>query len=103
MDLIAEILETDRLAEERLREAEEKCRQMLEDAKCARQHMEKGSQRTQQEYSEKLMRELDAKKAEALTEVGKKEKADISALEELFEKNGSRWSQEIFERMTSRS
>ena len=101
MDLIAEILETDRLAEERLREAEEKCRQMIADAEAASQNMENGSEQGEKEYSEKLCSELEAKKAESLRDVREKEKADLAALEALFAENGGRWSQEIFERITA--
>lgn len=101
MDLIAEILETDRLAEERLKEAEAKCKQMLEDANTSKQNMESGSERGEKEYSEKLCCEFEAKKAESLRSVRDKEKADLSALEELFANNGSRWAQEIFERITA--
>lgn len=101
MDLIAEILETDRLAEERLKEAEAKCRQMLEDANNAKTNMESGAERGEKEYSEKLCSEFEAKKADSLREVREKEKADIAALEELFANSGSRWAQEIFERITA--
>lgn len=102
MDLIAEILETDRLAEERLKETEERCRQMLEDARAARLDTETGSQQGERELSEKLESEFAAKKTESLREVAQSESAAVSALEELFEKNGSRWSQEIFERITAK-
>ena len=101
MDLIAEILETDRLAEERLKEAEAKCRQMLEDANNTKTNMESGAERGEKEYSEKLCSEFEAKKADSLREVREKEKADIAALEKLFANSGSRWAQEIFERITA--
>jgi len=101
MDLIAEILETDRLAEERLKEAEEKCRQMLEDANASKQKMESGSENCEKEYSEKMCSEFEQKKAESLREVKEKEKEDIAALEKLFADNGSSWAQEIFERITA--
>ena len=101
MDIIAEILETDRLAEEKLAEAEKKRAAMLENVRREQERFESIAREDNAEYSAALAAENEARLSEEMKALEEQQQKQFSALEAVFEKNGDKWADEIFSRITS--
>lgn len=101
MDIIAEILETDRLAEEKLAEAEKKRAAMLDNVRHEQERFESIAREDNSEYAAALADENERRLDEELRALKEQQEKDFSALEAIFEKNGDKWAEEIFSRMTS--
>ncbi len=101
MDIIAEILETDRLAEEKLAAAERKKQDMLENTRREQQRLEQMADENTESYREGLSSENEQKLREELEQLEARQKENIAALESVFEKNGERWAEDIFKRITA--
>ncbi len=101
MDIIAEILETDRLAEEKLAAAERKKQDMLENTRREQQRLEQMADENNESYREGLSSENEQKLREELEQLEARQEKNIAALESAFEKNGERWAEDIFKRITA--
>ena len=101
MDIIAEILETDRLAEEKLAAAERKKQDMLENTRREQQRLEQMADENTESYREGLSSQNEQKLREELEQLEARQKENIAALESVFEKNGERWAEDIFKRITA--
>ena len=101
MDIIAEILETDRLAEEKLAAAERKKQDMLENTRREQQRLGQMADENTESYREGLSSQNEQKLREELEQLEARQKKNIAALESVFEKNGERWAEDIFKRITA--
>ena len=101
MDIIAEILETDRLAEEKLAEAEKKRAAMLENVRREQERFENIAGEDNRHYAESLEAENAQRLAEELKKLEDWQQKHFSSLEAVFEKNSDKWAEEIFSRITA--
>lgn len=101
MDIIAEILETDRLAEEKLSEAREQAARLIEVAKVEQERLARQSDEDCSGYKDAIEAENDRKLSEELEGINAVRDEQIAALEKAFADNGSRWADEIFARVTA--
>ena len=101
MDIIAEILETDRLAEEKLADAEKKRAAMLENVRREQQRFENIADEDNKSYAASLEAENDRRLDEELKRLEADQQKQFSVLEAVFEKNGDKWAEEIFARITA--
>lgn len=99
MDIIYEILETERLAEEKLAEAEKKRAAMLENVRREQQRFESIAAEDNRSYADALAHENDSRLAEELKSLEQVRDREFSRLEAVFEENSSKWADEIFDRM----
>ena len=101
MDIIAEILETDRLAEEKLAEAERKRSAMLENPRREQERLSRLADENSGEYAAALKKEYDSRLDTELAALKEQENKSIAALEEIFGRSSDRWAEEIFARCIS--
>ena len=101
MDIIAEILETDRLAEEKLAEAEKKRAAMLDNVRHEQERFESIAREDNSEYAAALADENERRLDEELRALKEQQEKDFYALEAIFEKNGDRRAEQIFSRTSS--
>ncbi|MBQ7186045.1 MAG: hypothetical protein IJR91_00265 [Ruminococcus sp.] len=101
MDIIAEILETDRLAEEKLAEAERKRAAMLENVRSEQERFENIAREDSASYAAALEAENNSRLDRELEELDARKQKEFSELEAVFEKNSGRWADEIFSRITA--
>ena len=99
MDIIAEILETDRLAEEKLAEAEKKRAAMLENLKHEQERLGSITEEDNAGYAAALAEENEHRLSEELRELEGARDKEAAALENVFKENGNHWADEIFERI----
>ena len=98
LDIISEILETDRLAEDKLEQARQKRSQMLEECEKQTEQILTDARREAEEYRSGLMKKDDSESAE--TELKNSEKKQLAALAEAYEKNHEKWEEEIVAAIT---
>ncbi|MBR6873145.1 MAG: hypothetical protein IKN17_06535 [Ruminococcus sp.] len=101
MDIIAEILETDSLAEEKLAEAREQSSRLIAAANVERDRLARQCTEDCESYAEVIRAENSDRLAKELESINARKDAELSGLEALFEKNGEKWAEEIFARMTT--
>ena len=99
MDIIAEILETDRLAEEKLAEAERKRAAMLENVRSEQERFDNIAREDSASYAAALEAENNSRIDRELEELDARKQKEFSELEAVFEKNSGRWADEIFSRI----
>lgn len=99
MDIIAEILETDRLAEEKLAEAEKKRAAMLENVRHEQERLISITEEDNAGYAAVLASENEHKLGEELAKLDALQNSSISALEKTFAENSQRWTDEIYGRI----
>ena len=100
MDIISEILETDRLAEEKLEKARAERIRLLDECEKQLAKIREESEREIEDYKNKKLTESENDSGERSAKLREDEKAKIAAFEALFEKNHAQWEQDIFKRVT---
>ncbi|MBR6044857.1 MAG: hypothetical protein IKP47_04395 [Ruminococcus sp.] len=101
MDIIAEILETDRLAEESLAEAGKKCRELIESAENRRRELEASVSGSTEKLTAEAEQRCAEKRDAALAAAESGRNAEIEKLEQVFDRSREAWAQQIFERIVS--
>lgn len=97
MDIIAEILNTDKLAEDRLKAAEEEKRRIIEEASQEEKRFAEEAGNEISIHRDKKRAETDAEINRLTEEINAQCSGQISALDCLYEKNHVKWENEIFE------
>lgn len=97
MDIISEILETDRLAEEKLEQAKQKRSEMLAESESKAEQMISDAKARAEEYRSGLTSGEDDSAAKGLRE---SEQARLRELEEAYEKNHEAWEKDIVAAIT---
>lgn len=101
MDIITEILETDKNAEERLESAKRKSEEILKDAEAEERSIKEGAAAQAAEYRSRR----EAETAEKIEKEGEKitaeENAKIRALDEAYENSREKWEREILDGILS--
>ena len=101
MDIIAEILDADRLAEEALVKAEQDRAEMLKQAEKTCRESEDSVRQQLEEYRQQRSAALDAEAEERLKEINQKTEQEKKALDEAFARGHKTWEDEIFSRLTT--
>ena len=94
MDIISEILETDRLAEEKLEQAKQQRSKMLEECEKQAEQLISDAKRQAEEYRTSLMSSSES--GSAGDEFKSIEHDQLAALADAYEKNHEEWEKEIF-------
>lgn len=97
MDIISEILETDRLAEEKLEAAMQRRNEMLEESQRRAEQIKSDAKVQAEEYRKSLTDGDGENDAGGLKE---KEQASLKELAEAYEKNHETWEDEIVAAIT---
>lgn len=100
MDIISEILETDKLAEEKLEQALKQRSEMLADCEKQTEKIKADAKTRAENYRRELSEKSDSDAGAKETELKKSEEAKIKAFEELYEKNHEAWEKEIISSIT---
>ena len=103
LDIISEILETDRLAEEKLEKARAERIRLLDECEKQLAKIREESEREIEDYKNKKLTESENDSGERSAKLREDEKAKIAAFEALFEKNHAQWEQDIFKRVLQES
>lgn len=98
LDIISEILETDRLAEEKLEQAMQKRNEMLATCQLEIDLIRLDAEEDANNYREKKLGVTDA--ADADKALKKAEEAQLKALADAYEKNHEAWEKEIVAAIT---
>ena len=98
LDIISEILETDRLAEEKLEQALQKRSEMLSTCQLEIDLIRLDAEEDANNYREKKLGVTDA--ADADKALKKAEEAQLKALADAYEKNHEAWEKEIVAAIT---
>ncbi|HCJ40443.1 hypothetical protein [uncultured Ruminococcus sp.] len=98
MDIISEILETDRLAEQKLEEAKEKRSSMLLECELEAAEIREDAKNKVEEYRRKKLEESGAGTQDSqLKESGK---AQLKALNDAYDNNHEKWENDIVAAIT---
>lgn len=100
MDIISEILETDRLAEEKLEKARAERIRLLDDCEKQLAKIREESEREIEEYKSKKLSDSRSDSGERTAKLREDEKAKIAAFEALYEKSHTQWEQDIIRSVT---
>lgn len=100
MDIISELLETDRLAEEKLENARAERIRLLEECEKKLAEIREQAEREIEEYKNKKLSDSQNDTSEREVKLKEDEKAKIAAFEELYEKRREQWEQEIIRSVT---
>lgn len=95
MDIISEILNAEKLAEDKLKAAEEKSRQLLEDCENESNRLKEQSLEKINAYRAKQNDEADTKISEAENDIKNNEQIKIDKLNKIYEQNHEKWVNEI--------
>ena len=98
MDIISEILETDRLAEEKLEQAMQKRSEMLEECEKKVERIHENAESEADLYRAFLMSEEDMRNCE--NELRESEKDQLDALVAAYELKHEDWENDIFAAIT---
>ncbi len=101
MDIIAEILNTEKLAEDRLRAAEEETGRIINQAADAEEKLQNEAKAEIESYEAAKKAETDAaiEKQKSIIDAECSEK--MGELDKIFEQNHVQWENGIFERIIS--
>ena len=99
MDIISEILNAEKLAEDKLRAAEEKSRQLLEDCENESNRLKEKSLEKINAYRAKQNADADAKISETENDIKNNEQIKIDKLNKIYEQNHEKWVSEITNRI----
>ena len=98
MDIISEILETDRLAEEKLEQAKQKRSEMLEECEKKVERIHENAESEAELYRAFLISEEDMSNCE--NELRQSEKDQLDALVAAYELKHEDWENDIFAAIT---
>ena len=98
MDIISEILETDRLAEEKLEQAMQKRSEMLEACTAKAEEIRSSARAQAEEYRKSKLGADNA--ADISSELKAGEQAQLKALAESYDKNHEAWENDIVAAIT---
>lgn len=98
MDIISEILETDRLAEEKLEQALQKRSEMLEECEKKVERIHENAKSEAELYRDFLFADNDIDSCE--NELKQSEREHLDALVEAYERCHEEWEQEIIAAIT---
>lgn len=101
MDIISEILNADKIAEEKLRLAEKKKAEIIRKSKDANDILIKNSEENIKLYEKSKSEEVKGKIAEFSVEIEKEEQQKIQAMDNVFNLNREKWVKDIFDRIIS--
>ncbi len=101
MDIIAEILDADRLAEEALVKAEQDKAEMLKKAEETCRLSDEQARQQLLDYRKEREAALDAETEKRLKEIDENTEQEKKALDAAFEKAHKSWEDEIFSRLTA--
>ncbi|MBO5575613.1 MAG: hypothetical protein J5956_04870 [Ruminococcus sp.] len=101
MDIISEILETDRLAEEKIKKAYEQKAQLEQQTDEQIQQLKKDAVEKTKSIREKLSLRTKAEIQEQTEKAEKEEKERIARLDELYSTKHRKWEKAICEKIIS--
>lgn len=99
MDIISEILNTDKLAEDKLKAAEAEKQNIIAEAEKAEENMRAEADSLVREYAADKRKSSDEVIAKKLDEINSGADDRINTLDNVYEQKHSVWEQEIFDRM----
>lgn len=100
MDIISEILETDKLAEEKLEQALRQRSEMLAECEKKTEQIKKDAKIKAENYRKELSEISDSDADARASELKESEQAKIKGFEELYDKNHEAWEKEIISSIT---
>lgn len=101
VDIISEILDADRQAEETLKDAEAKCRELAESAEAEKKRLEQSLIDGRHELEAAAEKRCNDKRVLALEQARSDEMENTLALEKTFESRRTEWAEKIFSRITA--
>lgn len=103
MDIISEILNTDKLAEDKLKAAEAEKQNIIAEAKNTEEKMRAEADRLVQEYAADKQKKVGEDIDRKLDEINKDADGKVAALDSLYEQKHFGWEQDIFDRIIGAS
>lgn len=101
MDIIAEILEAERIADEKLRAAEAKSRQLLKECEEYNRKLKEQSVKNIEHYSADKNAEADREIAAEAKQIKVTEQKKIDELDNIYEQNHVKWEEEITQKVVA--
>ncbi|MBQ8967040.1 hypothetical protein [Ruminococcus sp.] len=98
MDIISEILETDRLAEEKLEQAMQKRSEMLAECEKQAEEIRESARKEAEDYRRKMLENDGAPAADSALK--ESEQAQLKALAEAYENDHEKWENDIVAAIT---
>lgn len=99
MDIIAEILNAEKAAEEKLREAEERSAQLLKKCEEESSGLKEKSEENIKEYERLKNSEADKKIGAIESEIKAQEQIKINNLDNIYNENHEKWEKDIENRI----
>lgn len=101
LDIISEILNAEKLAEEKLKEAEEKSRMLLKECDEQNEMLQNQSAEKINNYEAENNMEADKKIMIAEDDIKIKEQEIINKLDKIYEENHNEWEKDITDRIVT--
>ncbi|WP_124100821.1 hypothetical protein [Ruminococcus sp. Marseille-P6503] len=101
MDIIAEILNTEKIAEDRLKAAEEEKLRIINETAQAEERLQSEAEKEINSYRASKQTETDAAIEKLVSGINAECGERISGLDRLYEKNHADWENGIFERIVT--
>ena len=100
MDIITEILETDKAASERLEQAQTESGELIEKTQAEQAALKEDALREAEEYNAQKAAEVDARIKAETDKIAESESRQINALEDIYNAHHKEWEDEIFSAVT---
>jgi vacuolar-type H+-ATPase subunit H len=101
VDIISEILETDKIAEDKIAQAKAESEKILKDSRTQELEISDETNESIEQYRQEKCAQLTDELRQENEKLAEAEKAKIDELEKLYEENHTRWEQEIFDSVIS--
>lgn len=101
MDVIAEILNTEKMAEEKLKLAEEESARLLEECEKESRQIEEASAENIKSYKLSKQAQADKEIMSAEDVIKAEEKKKIDELDSIYDNNHEKWENDIVDRIIS--
>ena len=99
MDIISEILETDRLADEKIKKAHEKQAEFEEKTQSEIQLCKQDAKERIESYRQKIQQRSKSESDGLIAKINKEEQEKIAKIDELYNNKHKKWEKAIYEKV----
>lgn len=99
MDIISEILETDKLADEKIKKAHEKQAELEQQTQSEIEHYKQDTRERIEAYRKKIQQRTKSESDGLIAKINKEEKEKITKIDELYANKHKKWEKAIYEKV----
>jgi hypothetical protein len=101
MDIISEILETDKLADEKIKKAHEKQAQLEQQTQSEIEKCRQDTKQRIESYRKKMQQRSKSESDGLIAKIDKEEKEKIARIDELYSNKHKKWEKAIYEKVVT--